>query len=91
MMNCEDLLGNPNECYYCGRKEECTKDHVYPKKKRGKLLVWACHVCQRDKGSKLPHIWVRQTWEKKRYSDIEMGLIKVNVEKLLHKYSTHLL
>ncbi|MDR3142926.1 MAG: HNH endonuclease [Tannerellaceae bacterium] len=51
--------GNRNKCYYCGKDEACTKDHVYPQSKLRKLhknieTVWSCRFCQALKADMMP-------------------------------------
>jgi hypothetical protein len=51
--------GNKDKCYYCGKEEVCTKDHVYPQSKLHKLhenieTVWACKFCQALKSDTMP-------------------------------------
>lgn len=50
--------GNPNKCWYCGEDEKCTKDHFYPKKFGGTLIVYACKICQSAKGDLMPDEFV---------------------------------
>jgi len=77
------VRGNKDKCYYCGKAEECTKDHFYPKSKGGKYLVWACHLCQRHKSNLLPSEWLEKIERdrmpnevKKRISTAVNGLIE---------------
>lgn len=56
-MQNKNKRGNPNKCYYCGNLEKCTKDHFYPKSKGGKLMVYACKVCQGSKKDLDPTDW----------------------------------
>ena len=46
--------GNKDKCFYCGQLETCTKDHFYPKSKKGRIMVYACQLCQGSKKDMLP-------------------------------------
>ena len=49
---------NRHQCYYCGNKEWCTKDHFYPKSKGGTIIVYACSICQFSKKNIDPLVWL---------------------------------
>jgi 5-methylcytosine-specific restriction endonuclease McrA len=51
--------GNKNKCFYCGQEEECTKDHFFPKSKKGRIMVYACQLCQGAKKDLLPMEFVK--------------------------------
>jgi 5-methylcytosine-specific restriction endonuclease McrA len=55
------LLRDRNTCQYCGTvlpSSELTLDHVIPRSRHGastwENLVACCHVCNRQKGNRLP-------------------------------------
>ena len=56
--NIPKVRGKQEVCYYCGTKEECTKDHFYPKSKGGTTVVWACRICQFTKQNEHPLNWL---------------------------------
>ncbi len=88
-MNCANLYGNKDKCFYCGTEEECTKDHVYPKSKGGRLLVWACNICQHEKAGLLPHIWLNHLPYSFKYTNEQKARIKVAIESLINKYEIY--
>jgi hypothetical protein len=53
------IKGNKWKCWYCGNEERCTKDHFYPKSKKGRTMVYACAVCQGSKKSLHPLEWLK--------------------------------
>lgn len=69
-------LGKGTECYYCGTEERCTKDHFVPKRAGGKVMVWACLICQRSKGGMMPLEWLEYI---KRHAAI-LPAIKKKIE-----------
>ena len=53
-----EVRGRRDTCYYCGAKDNCTRDHFIPKSKGGCLTVWACRVCQKVKADMIPEHFV---------------------------------
>lgn len=51
-------FGSKHKCGYCGQDETCTRDHFIPKSLGGKVMVWACEICQGTKKNYMPHEWV---------------------------------
>ena len=52
---------NPNECIYCGSKENLTTEHILPKSRGGPDIpdnvIKACRKCNLEKGSKRMYEW----------------------------------
>lgn len=86
MMNSDIIHGQYGECFYCSKKSETTKDHIYPNRKGGKALAWACSLCQHSKSGMLPHLWVKEIKSSKKYSELEKEKIKDSICFLMEYY-----
>ncbi|MDR3188431.1 MAG: HNH endonuclease [Prevotellaceae bacterium] len=53
------VYGRNDKCFYCGKEEACTKDHVFPRSKlhrqhKYRDIAWVCRFCNSLKGAMMP-------------------------------------
>ena len=76
--------GNKDKCFYCSNEEKCTKDHFYAKSKGGRVLVYACSICQGSKKDLHPLDWLSYICSHVAIKD-ETKIRIMNVVKSLHE------
>jgi len=82
--------GNKFKCWYCGQDEKCTKDHFLPKSKGGRIIVYACRVCQGSKGDMIPLNWLQYIQSHKAISEEAKKRIETAIVSLIEKINLQL-
>ncbi len=77
------ILKNEHICFYCGKKEKCKKDLVYPVSYKGSFEVFSCEHCIQLKSGNTPEDFVDAVYKKGEIPPEQKEIIKERVLVLL--------